>query len=36
MIFSEIDKVPCHVANETRGFICKDKVVGIYLNSLLL
>ena len=23
MIFSEIDKVPCHVANETRGFISK-------------
>ena len=35
MIFSEIDKVPCHVAlNE--GFHLQDNVVGIYLNSLLL
>ena len=27
MIFSEIDKVPCHVANETSGFICKIKLL---------
>ena len=27
MIFSEIDKVPCHVANETRVFIYKINLV---------